>query len=218
MSVASISAFLIFIGYRLYHIYYNDKGCLEDFMFDKSHKYLWLFDSTKIEGVKCVYPLGNPKGEKYRFVYTYKKQYRYIILEDKNLNSVALNNIKDTVGSVTSGIYISPSEGNKLGWGQPIDFSSKICIDPSNHLLLNFDADGKLKKTISSNRISFSGSFTTLLIQNENKNSQYVAKFSKPTQTTLLFYKPKDVLYVIIINSFSGQLDYNDAMGKMILN
>ena len=77
-------------------------------------------------------------------------------------------------------------------------------ISSSNILLLNFSEDSKVAKTDTSNRISFTGLMKNILIQNDNKENQYLIKYDKPTQTTIFFYKPSNILYLIIINAFKG--------------
>lgn len=84
-------------------------------MLDDTERYLWLFDSTKTSSFKCEYPLGNAAAKKYRFLYTYKNQYRYLIIEDAKLSSLLLDKISDTLANVSSSkVYIDPSEINDM--------------------------------------------------------------------------------------------------------
>jgi len=205
ISIVITLTVFIFLCNRFYYVFVQAKHCDEDFMLDNTNRYFWLFDSSKIVSLKCEYPLGNSAERKYRFLYTYNDRYRYWIIEDANLNTVTLNNISDTFSDVSSSkVYIDPSEINDVGWGGDMYFKSKLCIDSSNILLLNFSEDSKVAKTDTSNRISFTGLMKNILIQNDNKENQYLIKYDKPTQTTILFYKPSNILYLIIINAFKG--------------
>jgi hypothetical protein len=201
ISASILLVALIFIGRRLYYVFYEAKGCKEDFILDKTDRYLWLFDSSKTSSLKCEYPLGNDVAKKYRFIYTYKNQFRYLIIEDAKLNSLLLDKITDTLNAISSSkVYIDPSEVNDGYWGGHIYFQSKLCIDSSNRFLLNIGEDTKAVKNDKLQTLYFNGLFKNILMQNENYENQYLVKYDKPTQTTILFYKPQKILYLIIIN------------------
>ncbi len=104
-----------------------------------------------------------------------------------------------------------------MGWGGHIYFNSKLCIDSSNNLILNFDNDSKLEKSYALNRVSFTGTLKNLLIQNENKENQYFLKYDKPTLTSLIFYKPKNIIYIIIVSAFEGRKDSDIGLGNLNL-
>lgn len=199
-----IFVFIIFLGRRVYFVFYESRGC-NDFNLDIPERYYWLFDSTKINSLICEYPIGNAGAKKYKYLYTYKNQYRYFIIEDAILNSLNLDKITDTTNPVSSNkLYIDPSSENDMYWGGHILLRSKLCIDSSNRFIINIGEERKAVRNDSLHYIYFKGRFKSILMQNENYENQYLIKYDQPTQTTILFYKPKKILYLIIINAIEG--------------
>lgn len=187
-------------------------------MMDRTDRYLWLFDSSKASSLKCEYPLGNDYAKKYRFIYTYKNQFRYLIVEDDKLNNTSLDKITDTLNAVSSSrVYIDPSEVNDWYGGGHIYFQSKLCIDSSNRFLVNTGEKTTKIKNDALQTLYFKGLLKNVLLQNENYESQYLIRYDKPTQTTILFYKPKKILYLIIINPIANVHDQDDGIDNLSL-
>ncbi|MFN8251203.1 MAG: hypothetical protein U0V75_04915 [Ferruginibacter sp.] len=218
ISACILLAAIIFIGQRLYYVFHEAKGCNEDFMMDRTDRYLWLFDSSKTSLLKCDYPLGNDSAKKYRFIYTYKNQFRYLIVEDASLNNISLDKITDTLNSVSSSkVYINPSEVNDWYGGGHIYFQSKLCIDLSNRFLINSGEQAIAVKNDTLQTLYFDGLFKNVLLQNENYENQYLIRYDKPTQTTILFYKPKKILYLIVINPIVAAVGQGNGIDNLSL-
>lgn len=218
ISVSILLVTLIFIGRRLYYVFYEAKGCNEYFMMDRTDRYYWLFDSSKTYSLKCDYPLGNDIAKKYRFIYTCNNQFRYLIIEDEKLNSLLLDKITDTLNIVSSNkIYIDPSEVNDWFGGGHIYFQSKLCIDSSNRFLINTGEKTKMVKNDTLQTLYFQGVLRNVLIQNENFENQYLMRYDKPTQTTILFYKRQKILYLIIINPITTVSENDNGFDKLDL-
>lgn len=199
---------LLFVGRRFYYVFYEAKGCDEVFMMDRKDRYFWLFDSSKASLLKCEYSLGNDSAKKYRFIYTYNNQFTYLIVEDDRLNGISLDRISDTLNRVSSfEVYMDPSEVNDWHGGRHIYFQSKICIDSSNGLIVNLGEPFTKFKNDSLRTLYFKGVLKNVLFQNESIENQYLVKYDNPTPTTILFYKPQNILYLIIINPFNGVHD-----------
>ena len=180
--------------------------------------YFWLFDSVKRSSLKCEYALGNPNIGKFRFLYTLKKECKYFISQDSRLNGISLNNIKDTINhSDIAEDIISFAEINDLYWGGRLYFRSKICTDSSNRLLLCINSDDKLTEVDSNKFKYFTGKIKSVVIQNENREPQYFIRYDNPKKTTLLFYKPNTILYLIIINDFEGSKSNIDNIANLSL-
>lgn len=186
-------------------------------MFDKIHKYKWLFDSTITDSLECVYPLGSEAESNYQFIYTYKNQYRYVIIENRKNNNVKLNMITNDVIKLTSkNIKIDPSTYNDIGWGGNLLLQSQLCLDSSNRLKLNFNPGSTISKNDTLNYTVYKGLFQSVLIKNEKNTNLYFFKYNKPKQTSIVFYKPEDALYIILINSFDGV--HGEDLGIKLLN
>ena len=144
-------------------------------MLDRTDKYLWLFDSSKTSSLECEYPLGNDSAKKYRFIYNYKNQFRYLIVEDAKLNNISLDKITDTLNTVSSSkVYIDPSEVNDWYGGGHIYFQSQICIDSSNRLLINTGEQSTKIKNDTLQILCFKGLFKNVLLQNENYANLFI--------------------------------------------
>lgn len=187
-------------------------------MMDRTDRYLWLFDSSKTASLKCEYPLGNDGLKKYRFIYTYKNLYRYLIIEDAKLNNIALDKITDTLNAGSSGNdSMDPSEINDWYGGGHMYVQSKLCIDSSNSLQLNTGEPVRQVKPDSLQALFFNGFFKNVQIKNEKYERQYLIKYDIPTQTTVLFYKPQKTLYIIVVNPISSIQDQNNGIGNLSL-
>jgi hypothetical protein len=186
---------------------------------DRPNTFLWLFDSAKRSSLKGEYQLANFNTDKFRYLYTYKDVCKYFISVDSSLNQISLTNIKDTIDhtAIKEDDFINPAEINDLYWGGRIYFRSKICIDSSDKLILSINSDSSVIQSDSLNYRKFTGNIKSIFIKNENYEPQYFVMYDKPKKTTILFYKPKAILYMIIINDFDGSKRVIDELGNLIL-
>jgi hypothetical protein len=184
-----------------------------EFMTDKPNTFLWLFDSTVSSSLKCEYSLGNPSIRKFRFLYTYKDRCKYLISQDSSLNNISLNNIRDSMSHDNMGEdVIKIADIDDLYWGGRIYFRSKICIDSSNRLLLNINSNDTITDSLYPGYKLIEGKMKSILIQNENYENQYLIKYDKPKMTRIVFYKPKSIMYMIVINDFEGFKNNDNGM------
>jgi hypothetical protein len=212
----AVVVFIVFIAYRIFYAFNNK--CDIGFLLNRPETYFWLFDSAKRPSLKCEYALGNPSIGKFRFLYTYNKECKYFISQDSSLNRISLNNIKDTINhSYISESIISFAEVNDLYWGGRIYFSSKICTDSSHRILLCINSDDKITEVDSNNFKLFTGRIKNVVVQNDNNEPQYFIMYDSPKKTSLLFYKPKAILYFIIINDFEGSNTKIDGITNLDL-
>ena len=217
ISIIAISAVIAFIFIRLLYFVNSYPKCNEEVMPDTKERYLWLFDNTEKEMISCKYPLGNSAIEKYRYLYTYNNRFTYLIIEDSKLNGVTLEKVSlDTMVKKITG-DITPSELNDLFWVGHINFKSKFCIDSSNSLKIspstfaNFQVDNSLHNKI------FRGQVKQMSIENENGEIQYLLKYDRLQKTSIIFHKPKNILYIVIVNSFSDTSEISEAISKLQL-
>ena len=188
-------------------------------LLDKPDTFLWLFDSSKSSSLKCEYQLANFSTGKFRYLYTYKNAYKYFISQDSSLNEISLKNITDTIDHTNIGEeeFINPAEINDLYWGGRIYFRSKICIDSSNRLMLHINSDQSIIESDSSNFRQFTGNIKSIFIKNEQYEPQYLIMYDKPKKTTILFYKPNTILYMVIINDFDGSKNPENGSNNLVL-
>ena len=178
-----------------------------------------MFDSTVTNSLKVENATGNIKNAKYRFCYNYKNLYRYIIVEDEKLNNTSLNDI--TVLNTNINLkksYIESSEGFETWEGNKhFTITSNLYGNFSNKLTLNFNNESKISKYNSLNSLSFKGLFEIVLFENENRNNQYLLKYDKMTESEIIFYKPNNKLYFILIIPFSDKINLQNGTSLLRL-
>jgi hypothetical protein len=54
-------------------------------------------------------------------------------------------------------------------------------------------------------------------IENENGEIQYLLKYDRLQKTSIIFHKPKNILYIVIVNSFSDTSEISEAISKLQL-
>ena len=182
-----------------------------------SDRYFWLFDGSVTNNLRIEDAAGNIKNSKFRFLYNYKNLYRYLIVEDEKFDKVLLDEIEHLqIGLNPNKMSITSSEGFET-WERKkhVSITSNLCTDQSDKLTLNFNKEAKIWQYDSLNRLLLKGKFESLLIKNENSKIQYLIKYDKETTSEIIFYKPKDRLYLILVIPFSDEIELGKGVDNL---
>jgi hypothetical protein len=216
ISVAILVVLAVLSVLHVRQVFESVKSCDTDFMFNKKDKFLWMFDSSIRSNAKCEYAIGNELIGKYRFLYTYEDKYRYVIFADSGINNVSLHKIDGVKNSAAFDMNAS-SENNEMGWGGDFQYQSKMCIGYSTNLTVNISSKGSVKRSGSSKSVQFSGLIENLAIENETHQTEYLIRLGKPILTNVIFYKPENILYIIIVNPFQTNPEDNNGISHLDL-
>ncbi|MEO5944238.1 MAG: hypothetical protein ABIP30_16125 [Ferruginibacter sp.] len=183
-------------------------------------KYYWMFNKSVIDDLVVESSVGNLKNRKYRSSYTYKNLYRYLIIEDSKFDKIFLTQLKFSTTEInTNTRYIETSEGFETSdSNKDVNIISNLCTDLSNKLTLYFNKQASISKYDLSNKTYFTGTFESFLLKNEKEKTQYFFRYDHPTMSEIIFYKPKDRLYFIIVIPFNNQIDLQKGVENLTLN
>ena len=211
---------LIAIGIIIFFISkaINTSQCL---LVDKipESRYYWMFDSSITSNLKIENAAGNINKSKYRFLYNYNNQYRYLIIEDEKFDKISLTEIKHLTTDIDlNNRYIETSEGFETWEGNKhMGITSNLCTDISHKLILNFNKKAIIVQHDSIKSISLEGSFESILFKNENEKNQYLIKYDTLSPSKIIFYKPKNKLYFILVTPFKDDIDIQKGIKNLNL-
>lgn len=182
------------------------------------NRYFWMFDSNVIKDLSIENTSANIKKSKFHFSYNYKNLYRYLIIEDSKFDNISLNEIKYLTTDIDkSNRYIASSEGFETWEVKHMSLTTNLCTNLSKKLIIFFDKKANISQHNLTNSITLEGTFESVLFKNENKKNQYLIKYDSLATNAILFYKPKDRLYIIIVTPFTDQIGIQNGIAILKL-
>jgi hypothetical protein len=209
-----IAIILFFVGkYSLWYL--QSQPFFLKPILQHENKYEFLFDSAIRQDLHACYSAGNFKTNEFIFAYTYLSKFRYIIIEEKNLQSINPHFIRySQIVQDDTKEDINPSSGCEIDCGPSLKIDKTICLDFKSTMSITFNTKADVEIIDSLQSRSFSGVFKQVLFKNDEAENELLFTFDQSDSypSWLTCFQSKNSFYIILVNSFDNKTRLSDGI------